>query len=115
MTVASRSAFERISCALLAALGAELRGLALPFGLHALVDRLAVLLRQIGAADPHVDHLDAVLIGLPVELVADARHQAPHVRRAPHVMKVTSPSTRRSAAFNSVVSWMLAAWIEPML
>ena len=31
------------------------------------------------------------------------------------VMKVTSPSTRRSDAFNSVVSWMLAAWIEPML
>ena len=31
------------------------------------------------------------------------------------LMKVTSPSTRRSAAFNSVVSWMLAAWIEPML
>ena len=27
-------------------------------------------------------------------------------------MKVTSPSTRRSDAFNSVVSWMLAAWID---
>jgi hypothetical protein len=30
-------------------------------------------------------------------------------------MKVTSPSTRRSDAFNSVVNWMLAAWIEPTL
>src|SRR6266436_6432502 len=37
---------------LLAALGAELGGFALPFGLHALVDRLAVLLRQIGTPDP---------------------------------------------------------------
>ena len=69
---------------LLAALGAELGGLALPLGLHALIDRLAVLLRQIGAADTHVDHLDAVLIGLPVELVADPRHQRPRVRREPH-------------------------------
>src|SRR5437588_671564 len=47
---------------LLATLGAEFLGLALTFGLHALVDRQAVLLRQIGAADTHVDHLDAVLI-----------------------------------------------------
>src|SRR3954453_10171674 len=55
---------------LLTALGSEFLGLALPFGLHALVDRQAVLLRQVGTADTHVDHLDAVLIGLPVELVA---------------------------------------------
>src|SRR5437588_2740396 len=61
---------------LLAALGAELRRFALPFGLHALIDRLAVGLRQIGATDAHVDQLNAVLIGLPVELVADARHEA---------------------------------------
>ena len=60
---------------LLAALGAELGGLALPLGLHALIDRLAVLLRQIGAANTHVDHLDAVTVGLLVELIADPRHQ----------------------------------------
>src|SRR6478752_8503501 len=60
---------------LLAALGSEFLSLALTFGLHALVDRQAVLLRQVGAADTHVDHLDAVLIGLPIELIADARHQ----------------------------------------
>ena len=47
--------------ALLAALGAELGGLALPLGLHALIDRLAVLFRQVGAADAHVDDLDAEL------------------------------------------------------
>src|SRR3984957_8104315 len=40
---------------LLAALRAEFGGLALPLGLHALIDRLAVLLRQIGAPDPDVD------------------------------------------------------------
>src|SRR4051795_9436251 len=37
---------------LLAALGAEFGRLALPLGLHALIDRLAVLLRQIGPPDP---------------------------------------------------------------
>src|SRR5487761_2459691 len=56
---------------LLAALRAEFGGLALPLGLHALVDRLAVLLRQIGAPDPHIDHLDAVAAGFTIELVAD--------------------------------------------
>src|ERR1044072_6367918 len=45
---------------LLAALGAELGGLALTLGLHALINRLAVGLRQIGAANTHIDHLDAV-------------------------------------------------------
>src|SRR2546423_13898522 len=60
---------------LLAALGTEFLGLPLTFGLHALVDRQAVLFRQVGAAGTHVDPPAAVLIGLPVELVADARHQ----------------------------------------
>src|SRR3974377_1736076 len=40
--------------ALLAALGANLGGFALPLGLHALVDRLAFLLRQIDTPDAHV-------------------------------------------------------------
>ena len=60
---------------LLAALGAELGRLALPLGLHALIHRLAVLLRQIGAADSHVHHRDAVDLRLRVELLAHARHQ----------------------------------------
>src|SRR5581483_1254477 len=60
---------------LLAALRAELGRFTLTLGLHALVDRLAVLLRQIGAADPDVDDLDAVTVGLAVELLADAPHQ----------------------------------------
>ena len=54
-TVTSRSARALISCARCVALGAEFGGLALALGLHALIDRLAVLLRQIGAADTHVD------------------------------------------------------------
>src|SRR4029077_10469676 len=45
--------------ALLAALGAEFGGLALSFGLHALIDRLAVLFRQIDTANAHVDDFDA--------------------------------------------------------
>jgi hypothetical protein len=45
--------------AFLAALGAELRRLALPLGLHALIDRLAVLLRKVDAANAHVDDVDA--------------------------------------------------------
>src|SRR5580692_9485183 len=55
---------------LLAALGAEFGGFALPLGLHALVDRLAVLLGQVGPANSHIDHLDAIPVGFLVELVA---------------------------------------------
>jgi len=61
--------------ALLAALAAGRSRLALPFGLHALVDGLAVLLGQVGPPDPHVDHLDTEVACLAVELVAHARHQ----------------------------------------
>src|SRR5439155_16850285 len=39
----------------LSAFAAILPGLLLALGLHAGVDRLAVLLRQIGAAQPHID------------------------------------------------------------
>ncbi len=55
---------------------AEFGGLALPLGLHALVDRLAVLLRQIGPPDPHIDHLDAIAAGFMIELIANPRHQS---------------------------------------
>src|SRR6195256_2824041 len=60
---------------LLGALRAEFLRFALALRLHALVDRLAVLLRQIGAPDAHVDHRDAELLGLAVELLAHARHE----------------------------------------
>ena len=43
--------------------------------MHALIDRLAVLLRQVGAADPDVDDGNAERVGLPTELVAHASHQ----------------------------------------
>src|ERR1700724_2376841 len=61
--------------ALLAALGAELRRLALPLGLHALIDCLAVLLRQVDAADAHVDDMDAERLGIAIELIAHQPHQ----------------------------------------
>ncbi len=60
---------------LLAALGAEFGGLALTLGLHALIDRLAVLVRQVGAADTHVHHGNPVHLRLLVELLAHPRHQ----------------------------------------
>src|ERR671934_226113 len=60
---------------LLGALGTILRGLLLTFGLHALVDRLAVLLRQVGASNTHVDYGDAVALRLGIELVAHTRHE----------------------------------------
>ena len=60
MTVASRSAFERISCAFWPPWARNSAASRCTLGLHALIDRLAVLLRQVGAADTHVDHLDAV-------------------------------------------------------
>ena len=61
---------------LLAALRAELGRLTLTFGLHPLIDRLAVLLRQIRTTNAHVDDLNAVTVGLLVELIADLVHQA---------------------------------------
>src|ERR1700682_563633 len=61
--------------ALLAALSAELGGLALPLGLHALIDRLTVLLRQVDAADAHVDNINAEWLGLAIELIAHQPHQ----------------------------------------
>src|ERR1700688_3655028 len=61
--------------ALLAALGAELRRLALPLGLHALIDCLAVLLRQVDAADAHVDDMNAEWLGIAIELIAHQPHQ----------------------------------------
>src|SRR5260370_38382294 len=48
----------------LAALGAELRRLALALGLHPLMDLLAVLAGQTGPADAHVDDRDAERTGL---------------------------------------------------
>src|SRR5436309_3493172 len=60
---------------LLAALGAEFGGLALPLGLHALIDRLAVLFGKIGAADPHVDYRGSIAVGFLVAHVADQVQQ----------------------------------------
>src|SRR5262249_24389337 len=60
---------------LLRALRTILRGFLLAFGLHALVDRLAVLLRQVRAANAHVNDRDAVALGLGLELFAHARHE----------------------------------------
>src|SRR6185437_15798642 len=59
----------------LCALSAELRGLALTFGLHALVDSLAVLLGKIRASDTHIHHLNAIRGSLAVNQFADARHE----------------------------------------
>ena len=58
-TVTSRSASRLDGLRELRAVGADVRRLALALRLHALEHRLAVLLRQVGAAQPHVHHLDA--------------------------------------------------------
>src|SRR6516162_11494175 len=60
---------------LLAALGAKLGGFTLPFGLHALVDRLAILFRKIDAANADVDDLDAEWLRVAIELFAHLIHQ----------------------------------------
>ena len=59
----------------LLALGADLGGLPLTLGLHALIDRLAVGLGQIGTADLDVDHLDAETDRLMAHLFGDLGHQ----------------------------------------
>ena len=71
----SRSALALISWALLATLGAELGRFALPLGLHALVDRLTVLLRQVDAADAYVDDVNAERLRIAIELIAHLPHQ----------------------------------------
>ena len=62
----------------LGALAAILCRLLLAFRHHASKNRLAVFLRQIGAADPDIDDLDAKRLSLLADLVADL----PHDRRA---------------------------------
>ena len=64
-----------ISASLLTAFAAKLGRLSLAFGLHALIDGLAVLLRQVGTANARVNHLDAKLARLLVGLLAHLRHQ----------------------------------------
>ena len=101
-TVTSRSALARISWRLLAALGAELGRLALALGLHALIDRLAVLLRQVGAADAHVDDLNAER--LRTRRSSCSRICAISSSRLLRTTSasVASPSTRRSAELSRI-------------
>src|SRR5260370_8123829 len=58
----------------LGALAAILPRLLLALGLHAGVDRLAVLLGQIGAPQPHIDDFDAETLGLGRNVVANLPH-----------------------------------------
>src|SRR4029453_7076334 len=57
------------------ALGTELRGFLLPLGLHARIDGLAVLFRQVRATDAYVDDVDAESLGFTFQLAAHFRHQ----------------------------------------
>ena len=67
----------------LRALRADVGSFALALRLHALEHRLAVLLRQVGAAQADVHHLDAEAVRLAVHVVADLLHQ-PGAVRADH-------------------------------
>src|ERR1051326_3731809 len=58
----------------LGAFAAILRGLLLTLGLHAGIDGLAVFFRQIGAAQPHIDDINAEILGLHRDIVADLHH-----------------------------------------
>ena len=68
-------------------LGARLRGDALPFRLHARQDRLGVLLRQVGTADPHILDRHAEPPHLDIHLIADRRHDLLALRRQ-HVQQL---------------------------
>ena len=59
----------------LCALRAEFCRFALPFGLHALINGLAILFREVGAPDTHVHHLNALSGRLAVNEFANARHK----------------------------------------
>src|SRR5262245_45713031 len=81
----------------LRALRAELRSLALTFGLHALIDRLAGLLGKTRASTPDRDDLDAVGGRLTINQYPDTRHQVgalvAHDVRERHLAK--HPTQRR--------------------
>src|SRR3981081_815662 len=64
------------------ALAAILPRLLLALGLHAGIDRLAVLFWQIGAPQPHIDNVDAEILSLHRDVVADLHHdRGPLVRQ----------------------------------
>ena len=75
MTVTSRSASARIRFGAGRALGAKLGRLTLPLRVHAVGNVLGILLRQIGALDAHVDHLQPNSLALLVICVGDLLHQ----------------------------------------
>jgi hypothetical protein len=52
-------------------LRAQFLRLALAFGLHAIVNRLARLRRQIRPTDPHIDDLDAERLGFRGDFTPD--------------------------------------------
>ena len=58
----------------LGALAAVLPRLLLALGLHPRIDRLAVLLRQIGPPQPHIDDIDAEGLGLGGNIIPDLPH-----------------------------------------
>ena len=66
---------------LLGTLGALLAGDAFAFRLHARQDGLGVLLRQVGAADADIRHLDAEAARLGVHPLADLAHDPGAVGR----------------------------------
>ena len=70
-----RSAWARSALRRLVAAGALVGGLALALGLHPVEGGGEVLLRQVGALQPHVDDLDAEVARLDDRGVADAVHQ----------------------------------------
>ena len=84
---------DAVGCA--RAFGAELGRLALALGAHAVEDVLGVLLGQVGALDAHVDHFEAELLALLVDLLGDPLHQRFALVRT-RSWKVEPPSTRRS-------------------
>ena len=54
---------------------ANIRRFALTLGLHTLEDRLRVLLRQIRAAQSHIDDLNAQAFRLFIHIITNAMHQ----------------------------------------
>src|SRR5205085_7629152 len=82
----------------LGAFAAVLPRLLLALGLHAGVDRLTILLRQIGAAQSDIDHLDPETLGFGSDLVADLAHDRGPLSRQDVVQRDIAEDATQAAA-----------------
>src|SRR5207249_1253829 len=82
----------------LGAFAAILPRLLLALGLHSGIDRLAIFLGKVGAAQPDVDDLDAETLGFGGNVVADLAHDRSALVRQYVVQRHIAEDAAQAAA-----------------